>query len=98
MPAVTSECSPPAGAGAPAVYLRFGRSGAGPFRTGRDAGARWGDHFTVTLDVVVSPPFWGWVFGLGDGVEVLSQTGRWTSSAARLGQVAALYSQHSGTK
>ena len=28
--------------GAPAVYLRFGRSGAGPFRTGRDAGARWG--------------------------------------------------------
>lgn len=22
------------------------------------------DHFTVTLDVVVSPPFWGWVFGL----------------------------------
>ena len=30
------------------------------------------DSFTVTLDVVVSPPFWGWLFGLGDGVEVLS--------------------------
>lgn len=27
--------------------------------------------FTVTLDVVVSPQFWGWVFGLGDGVRVL---------------------------
>jgi predicted DNA-binding transcriptional regulator YafY len=30
------------------------------------------DHFTVTLDVVVSPNLWGWLFGLGDGVEVLS--------------------------
>ena len=27
--------------------------------------------FTVTLDVVVSPQFWGWVFGLGTGVRVL---------------------------
>ena len=27
--------------------------------------------FTVTLDVVVSPQFWGWVFGLGAGVRVL---------------------------
>ena len=24
-------------------------------------------HFTVTLEVVVSPQFWGWLFGLGDG-------------------------------
>ncbi len=29
------------------------------------------DHFTVTLDLVVSPPFWGWLFGLGDAVRVL---------------------------
>ena len=28
--------------------------------------------FTVTVNVVVSPQFWGWVFGLGDGVEVCS--------------------------
>lgn len=28
--------------------------------------------FTVTVTVVVSPQFWGWVFGLGEGVEVLS--------------------------
>ena len=29
------------------------------------------DFFTVTVELVVSPPFWGWLFGLGDGVEVL---------------------------
>lgn len=56
------------------------------------------DHFTVTLDVVVSPPFWGWVFGLGDGVEVLSPDWAVDEFRRRLGQVAALYSQHSGTK
>ena len=28
--------------------------------------------FTVTVSVVVSPQFWGWVFALGDGVEVCS--------------------------
>ena len=28
--------------------------------------------FTVTVNVVVSPQFWGWVFALGDGVEVCS--------------------------
>ena len=56
------------------------------------------DHVTVTLDVVVSPPFWGWVFGLGDGVEVLSPDWAVDEFRRRLGQVAALYSQHSGTK
>ena len=56
------------------------------------------DHFTVTLDVVVSPPFWGWVFGLGDGVEGLSPDWAVDEFRRRLGQVAALYSQHSGTK
>ena len=56
------------------------------------------DHFTVTLDVVVSPPFWGWVFGLGDGVEVLSPDWAVDEFRRRLGQVAAPYSQHSGTK
>lgn len=30
------------------------------------------EHFTVTVDLVVSPPFWGWLFGLGTEVEVLS--------------------------
>ncbi len=30
------------------------------------------EHFTAALEVVVSPPLWGWLFGLGAGVEVLS--------------------------
>ncbi len=30
------------------------------------------DHFTVTVDLVISPPFWGWLFGLGAEVQVLS--------------------------
>ena len=27
-------------------------------------------YFTVTVDVAVSPPLWGWLFGLGDGMEI----------------------------
>jgi len=30
-----------------------------------------GDGFTVTLDVVVSPQFWGWLAGLGPGAKLL---------------------------
>lgn len=30
------------------------------------------EHFTVTLNVVVSPQFFGWVFGFGSDVEILS--------------------------
>ena len=29
------------------------------------------EHFTVTVPAVVSPQFLGWVFGLGDGVQIL---------------------------
>lgn len=29
-------------------------------------------YFTVTVTAVVSPQFWGWLFGLGDGVELVS--------------------------
>ena len=53
------------------------------------------DRFTVTLDVVVSPPFWGWLFGLGDGVQVLSPDWAVEEFRQRLGRVAALYSQDS---
>lgn len=48
-------------------------------------------YFTVTLDVVVSPPFWGWLFGLGDTVEVLSPDWAAEEFRQRLRKVAALY-------
>jgi predicted DNA-binding transcriptional regulator YafY len=53
------------------------------------------DRFTVSLDVVVSPPFWGWLFGLGDGVEVLSPD--WAVAEFRLclARTAALYEKTS---
>lgn len=38
-------------------------------------------RFTTTLDVVISPQFWGWVFGLGDGVRVLEP--KWAAEEYR---------------
>ena len=32
------------------------------------------EYFTVTVELVVSPPFWGWLFSLGTEVEILSPT------------------------
>ena len=49
------------------------------------------DHFTVTLDVVVSPPLWGWLFGLGDGVEVLSPDWAAADFRRRLEETLKLY-------
>ena len=43
-------------------------------------------RFTVTADVVVSPQFWGWVFGLGPGVRVLSPDWAAEEYRARLRQ------------
>ena len=47
--------------------------------------------FTVSVDLVVSPPLWGWLFGLGPGVEVLGPAWAAADFAARLEQAAALY-------
>lgn len=49
------------------------------------------DRFTAALEVVVSPPFWGWLFGLGDGVEILSPDWAVEEFRGRLSAVAALY-------
>ena len=49
------------------------------------------DHFTALVDLVVSPPLWGWLFGLGPGVEVRSPSWAVEEFAARLEEVAALY-------
>jgi len=48
-------------------------------------------HFTAALDLVVSPPLWGWLFGLGPGVEVLGPDWAVREFAQRLEQAAALY-------
>lgn len=49
------------------------------------------DHFTASVDLVVSPPLWGWLFGLGTGVEVLEPDWAAAEFARRLEEAAALY-------
>ena len=49
------------------------------------------EHFTVTVEAVVSPQFLGWLFGLGDGIEVLSPLWARQAFARRLGEVAEHY-------
>ena len=49
------------------------------------------DHFTVTIAAVVSPQFWGWLFGLGDGVTLLRPQWAVDLLTARLKEIAALY-------
>lgn len=48
-------------------------------------------YFTVTLELVASPPLWGWLFGLGPGVEVLSPDWAVDEFAARLEAAASMY-------
>lgn len=58
------------------VKLRFANHlvGAAIDRFGRDIMiiASDGEHFTVSVDVAVSPQFYAWVFGFGTEVEILS--------------------------
>lgn len=53
------------------------------------------DHFTVTVSAVVSPPFWGWLFGLGDQVRLLSPS--WAVDRFK-GQLAAIMGQYPAGK
>ena len=48
-------------------------------------------YFTASPEVVVSPPLWGWLFGLGDGVEVLSPDWAVDAFKSWLAAVAAVY-------
>ena len=50
-------------------------------------------HFTVTVAVVVSPQFWGWLFGLGDGVTLTAPAWAVEEYRNQLEQVAKLYSK-----
>ncbi|MGN1003460.1 MAG: helix-turn-helix transcriptional regulator [Oscillospiraceae bacterium] len=47
--------------------------------------------FTVTVAVVVSPQFWGWLFGLGSGVELTAPAWAAEEYRKRLRDVASLY-------
>ena len=47
--------------------------------------------FTFTVKVVVSPQFWGWIFALGDGVEVCSPDWAVEQFRGHLERVRALY-------
>ena len=49
------------------------------------------DHFTVTVDAVVSPQFFGWLFGLGDAVELTAPDWAVAAFRSQLQAVAALY-------
>ncbi|MBO5556480.1 MAG: WYL domain-containing protein [Oscillospiraceae bacterium] len=77
------------------VRLRFAQHLAGAVmdRFGKDVMLiRDGEeHFTVTVDAVVSPQFYAWVFGFGTEAEILSPESvrRGAGEAAR--QIAALY-------
>lgn len=50
-----------------------------------------GGTFTATVTVVVSPQFWGWLFGLGDGVKLLSPAWAAEEYRARLEEAAKQY-------
>lgn len=50
-----------------------------------------GGTFTVIVTVVVSPQFWGWLFGLGDGVKLLSPSWAAAEYRERLEEVAKQY-------
>ncbi len=49
------------------------------------------ETFTVTVAVVVSPQFWGWLFGLGDDVELIAPQKAVEEYRNRLNEVASVY-------
>jgi predicted DNA-binding transcriptional regulator YafY len=78
-----------------AVTLRCRESLAGVVidRFGQDAMLVPGgdDTFTATVTVAVSPQFWGWLFGLGDGVELLSPPWAVEEFRAKVEEVRGMY-------
>ncbi len=49
------------------------------------------EHFTVTVDVMVSPQFWGWLFGLGGGAAILAPEWAREEYKSRLAEAAGQY-------
>ena len=50
-----------------------------------------GEHFTVALPLVMSPQFFGWLFGLGDEVQLISPPAAVDAYQKQLSCVSALY-------
>ena len=48
-------------------------------------------HFTVSVDVAVSPQFYAWLFGFGTAVEILSPESARREMFERAKTVAVLY-------
>lgn len=49
------------------------------------------EHFTVRTNVVVSPQFFAWVCGFGDGVQILSPDDVVTAMKAHIQKIAKMY-------
>ena len=49
------------------------------------------EHFTVTLPLVMSPQFFGWLFGLGDGVRLMGPAQAMEAYKEQLSTVFSLY-------
>ena len=49
------------------------------------------DHFTVSLEVVVSPPFYAWVFSFGEEAEIISPEVIRENAAVMAQQIADMY-------
>lgn len=49
------------------------------------------EHFTVALPLVMSPQFFGWLFGLGDEVQLMSPPAAVDAYKAQIAAVSALY-------
>ena len=52
------------------------------------------EHFTVSIEVAVSPQFYAWLFGFGTAVEILSPAGAAREMAARAKAVAEMYAKY----
>lgn len=52
-----------------------------------------GEHFTLTLPLVMSPQFFGWLFGLGDGVQLIGPAAAVEAYKEQIKAVTELY-QH----
>ena len=56
------------------------------------------DHFSVTLPLVMSPQFFGWLFGLADNVQLLAPAQAVEAYQAQMKAVSALYTGEAAKK